>query len=140
MGFSEGVAKQVALLKEGKILEALDRLFAKEGIMYSNSVLFGTGYLNCRRMQEPFLAAAKNIRADISEVILHKDKELCLFRNRTKFDGPDGVERHIDGLHIQKWQDGKIICEWYYNGEPMQLLLTKGVMQNPEIGCVPPLG
>jgi len=127
------------LLEEGKVLEALDRFFAKDGVMYSNSVLFGEGFLRCRQMQEPFMAAAKNIRAEITEVKLDENKQLCAFRNLTKFDGPDGIIRHIDGLHIQQWQDERIQCEWYYNGEPMQALLAKGVLENPAIGCLPPV-
>lgn len=139
MAFADAVAAQLALLEQGQVLEALDRFFAKDGVMYSNSVLFGEGFLRCRQMQEPFLAAAKNIRAEITAVKLDEESQLCLFRNLTKFEGPDGVTRQIDGLHIQKWQDERMVCEWFYNGEPMQALLAKGVMKNPEIGCIPTL-
>ena len=139
MAFAEAVAAQIALLEEGKLLEVLDRFFEKDGRMYSNGVLFGEGFLRCRQMQEPFLAAAKNIKAEISDIHLDSEKQLCLFRNLTRFDGPDGVTRQIDGLHIQQWRGERMFCEWYYNGEPMEALLTKGVMKNPELGCVPTL-
>ena len=139
MAFGEAVAEQVALLEAGKILEALDRFFAKDGVMYSNSVLFGEGFLRCRQMQEPFLAAATNIRAEITDVKLDEEKQLCVFQNLTKFDGPDGVTRQIDGMHIQQWRDERIACEWYYNGEPKQTLLANGVMENIAAGCLPPL-
>ena len=137
MPFGVCVQEQVKLLEEGKVLEALDRFLDKDAVMYSNSVLFAQGFLRCRQMQEPFLAAAANIHAEIAEVYIDPANQLCVFRNLTKFDGPDGVERRISGIHIQKWQNGRIQCEWYYNGEPMQELLTKGVLQNPILGCVP---
>lgn len=138
--FGVCVQEQVKLLQEGKVLEALDRFFAKDGVMYSNSVLFAQGYLRCRQMQEPFLAAATNIRAEITDVFLDPSKQLCTFRNLTKFDGPDGKTRQIDGLHIQQWQAERMVCEWYYNGEPMDELLAMGVLRDPAIGCMPPLG
>lgn len=139
MAFAEAVTEQISLLEAGNILEALDRFFAKDAVMYSNSVLFAEGFLRCRQMQEPFLAAAANIRAEIANKYLDEEKQLCVFRNLTKFDGPDGVTRQIDGLHIQQWQDERMVCEWYYNGDPMQALLAKDVLKNPAIGCVPPL-
>jgi hypothetical protein len=129
--------EQVKLLCEGKVLEALDRFFDKDGIMYSNGVLFAQGFLRCRQMQEPFLAAATNIRGEITDVYLDAAKQLSIFTNLTKFDGPDGVERQIKGIHIQKWQNERIVCEWYFNGEPMQALVAKGVLQNPALGCEP---
>lgn len=139
MPYGVCVQEQVKLLQEGKVLEALDRFFDKDGVMYSNSVLFAQGFLRCRQMQEPFLAAATNIRAEITDVYLDPSKQLCLFRNLTKFDGPDGVLRQINGIHIQKWQGERIVCEWYYNGDPMLELLSKGVLKDPSLGCVPQL-
>jgi len=137
MPFGVCVQEQVKLLEEGKVLEALDRFLDKDGVMYSNSVLFAQGFLRCRQMQEPFLAAASNARAEIADVYIDPANQLCVFRNLTKFDGPDGVGRQINGIHIQKWQNERIRCEWYYNGEAMQALLALGVMQNPIVGCVP---
>jgi hypothetical protein len=137
MPYGVCVLEQVKLLEEGKVLEALDRFFDKDGIMYSNSVLFAQGFLRCRQMQEPFLAAATNICGAISDVYLDSSKQLSIFRNLTTFDGPDGKERKINGIHIQKWIEQRIVCEWYYNGEPMEELIAKGVLQNPGIGCEP---
>lgn len=133
MDFVESVQKQIILLREGLVREVLDHFFAEQGLMYSNGVLFGTGRKQCKQRQEPFLAAASNVCADIKEVSVDADKQLCAFRNRSKFDGPDGVERHIDGLHVQQWQDGLIGCEWYFNGEPMEELLEAGILSNPAL-------
>jgi hypothetical protein len=137
MPFGVCVLEQVKLLEQGKLLEVVDRFFDKDAVMYSNSVLLAEGFLRCRQMQEPFLAAATNIRAEITDVFLDSTKQLSIFRNLTKFDGPDGAERQITGIHIQKWRGERIVCEWYCNGEPMTDLLAKGVLNNPSLGCTP---
>lgn len=131
--FRECVNHQVDILREGKPLEAFDRFFSPDGVMYANDEVFAKGAKEARRKQEPFIAAAKSISGSIVDVIIMDDHEVCIFKNQTSFITSDDVEHKIDGLCWQKWRDGQIIEERYYDGDLMQSLLAEGILLRPEM-------
>lgn len=129
--FQADIQKQVQLLNAGQVLEALDLYFADYGVMHSNGDLFGTGLKECRAKQEPFIAAASNIKGEISDLVIDEKSEFCVFRNTTSFDDADGHRQHINGLHIQMWAGGKIATEWFFSGDLMDEIIAAGIFSDP---------
>lgn len=133
ISFTESVHSQITLLVAGKPLEAFDRFFAPDGVMYANDKLFANGAAEGRKKQEPFILAAVSIQGAVEELIIIKDQEICAFRNRTSFTTSDGLQHKIDGLCWQRWQNGQIIEERYFDGEHMQSVISAGILQKPNV-------
>ncbi|NIZ59440.1 hypothetical protein DL239_00460 [Sedimentitalea sp. CY04] len=131
--FADCVNTQVALLRAGKPLEAFDQFFAGDGLMFANDVLFATGAAEGRRKQVPFIASAASIDGAITDVKIIDDLQVCVFRNKTSFCTAEGVPHRIDGMCWQQWSDGKIVEERYYDGNRMRLLITQGILGNPDM-------
>ena len=128
---SDAVAAQVALLRAGDPLEAFDVFFDTAVLMYSNDALFASGAAEGRRKQEPYIRAATAITGRISDVIILEEKNVCVFRNKTIFTDASGTDHRIDGLSWQRWKEGYIVEERYYDGAHMQQLLGQGILANP---------
>ncbi len=99
--------------------------------MYANDGLFASGAVEGRAKQEPFIAAAKTITGHITDVITLEEEGVCVFRNCSKFTDSNGVDQQIDGLNWQKWKDGLVVEERYYDGDLMTQLVSEGVLDNP---------
>lgn len=132
LSFTESVHSQVALLVEGRPLDAFDRFFASDGVMYANGDLFAGSALEGRRKQEPYILAAKSFQGVIDDLIIMEDQKICAFRNKTSFITSDDVQHKIDGLCWQKWLNGRIIEERYFDGEHMQSVILAGVLRKPD--------
>ncbi len=130
--FQMCVHGQIALLNEGKPLEAFDRYFAPDGIMFANGLVFATGAKACRRKQEPVIESALSIDGKILDLVISSEKSVCAFRNRTSFTTHEGKTFQIDGICWQRWQDGEIIEEHYFEGEEMHKMLRKGILKSPQ--------
>ena len=129
--FTDIVAAQIDLLRAGRPLAAFDAFFADDVVMIANDVLFASGKAEGRAKQEPFISAATAINGRISDVHVVAVAEICVFRNRTSFTDTRGLENQIDGLSWQKWRDGRVVLERYYDGALMQAWLAKGVLDQP---------
>lgn len=130
--FASDVKAQITLLNEGKPLEAFDQFFAPEGVMFANGAVFANDAAEGRRKQEPFMSAATSIFGNTEDLVLSDDSEICAFRNRTAFIVSGGKRHQIDGLCWQRWQNGKIVEERYFDGDEMQKMLSMGVLISPE--------
>lgn len=129
--FESRVLSQQALLGAGKPLEAFDTCFSAKGVMFSNDTLFATGATEARAKQEPFIAAAISISGLVTDLKMDIPKGLCVFRNKSRFTTADSTERQIDGLCWQKWHDGRIVEERYYDGSMMTRRIAEGVLAQP---------
>jgi hypothetical protein len=125
--FVASLTHQIELLNDGDPLGAFDRYFADDGVMYDNDQVFGVGKVECRGKQEPFISAAACINGNITSCSLDADQGVCAFRNQSAFVDGDGKERKIDGLHLQRWEDGRIIEERYYRGDLMTQKISDGL-------------
>ncbi|HAT87978.1 MAG TPA: hypothetical protein DCS30_19815 [Rhizobiales bacterium] len=130
--FQTHVKEQIALLNEGKPLEAFDRYFASDGIMFANGLVFATGAKACREKQEPYIASARSIDGRILDLVISPEKSVCAFRNRTSFTTHEGKTFQIDGVCWQRWQDDKIIEEHYFEGEEMHKMIHRGILKSPQ--------
>ena len=130
--FRMNVNEQIALLNDGKPLEAFDRYFEAGGVMYANGKIFAHDAAEGRRKQEPFIASATSICGKIVDLVLSEGEEVCAFRNQSSFVAPGGKKHQIDGLCWQRWLEGKIIEERYFEGEEMQKMLNIGILRSPE--------
>ena len=99
--------------------------------MYANDVLFASGAVEGRAKQEPSITAAKSITGGISDVTVLVTENVCVFRNHTRFTGSNGMEHQIDGLSWQRWKDGFVVEERYYDGDLMMQLVSEGILGNP---------
>lgn len=131
--FTQSVHAQVALLVDGNPLEAFDQFFAPDGVMYANGERFARSAAEGRRKQEPYILAAKSIVGLIDDLVLIKEHEICAFRNKSSFITNDNVAHTIDGLCWQKWQNGRIIEERYFDGVRMQAVISDGILQKPDV-------
>jgi len=130
--FETLVLAQVELLDAGLPLDAFDACFSVKGVMFANDVLFATGAQEGRRKQEPYISAATSIRGMITDLKIHAATEVCVFRNKSSFATADGATHQINGLCWQKWINGKISEEWYYDGILMDKLIAGGILSTPE--------
>lgn len=131
--FETQIQRQIALLNEGKPLEAFDQFFDAAGVMYANGEMFAASAQEGRRKQAPYINAAASIEGNITDLNILAPKEVCVFRNQSSFVTGDGVKHQIDGLCWQRWRNGKIIEEQYFDGEHMNARLTQGVLDQPEL-------
>lgn len=131
MDFKAAVELQVAMLRAGQVLEALDMFFADYGVMYTNGAVFGEGLDACRDKQAPFVASAQNIKGEITDLFIDAESEFCVFLNNTSYDDKGGSHHRIEGLHVQMWANGKIATEWFYSGEPMRGMIARGLLKDP---------
>ena len=130
--FRKNVEGQIALLKDGKPLEAFDRFFAADGVMFANGEVFAHGAAEGRKKQEPYINAAETVTGNIVDLIVSEETEVCAFRNRTSFVTSCGKKHQIDGVCWQFWRDGMIAEERYFDGESMQQMLHRGILTSPE--------
>ncbi|MBL4633015.1 MAG: nuclear transport factor 2 family protein [Kofleriaceae bacterium] len=114
MNLLETVRRQVELLNAGRPLDAFDLCFADDGIMYDNDEVFAVGKQACRAKQEPFILAAQSIEGNITRCTLDIATGVSVLRNQTSFVGADGRSTAIGGIHVQRWENGKIVEERYY--------------------------
>jgi len=132
VSFETRVLAQVQLLDSGKPLEAFDACFSPNGVMFANDVLFATGAEEGRSKQEPYISAATSIQGRITDLKIHVASEVCVFRNKSSFGTGDGATHQIDGLCWQKWINGRIVEERYYDGTLMAKMIADGILSAPE--------
>lgn len=130
--FRLNVEGQIRLLNAGKPLEAFDRYFAADGVMYANGEVFARGAVEGRKKQEPYISAAETVVGNIVKLVLSEEKELCAFRNLTSFVTSSGKKHQIDGVCWQLWRDGMISEERYFDGAMMEQMLRRGILTSPE--------
>jgi len=139
MDFQAAVTDEIALLNAGKPLEAFDRYFDDDGVMLVNDETFGTGKAECRAKQETFIFEASSIIGNITHCAVDVEDEICVFRNRTTFVDETGQPKEMDGLHWQRWSNGKIVEERYYRGEAMEQKLAEGILDESDAVNASPL-
>lgn len=133
LSFYDSVTLQIEILQSGEPLEAFDRFFAADGVMYANDIVFARGAKEARHKQETYILSAKSISGLIVGLCTSDVHETCVFQNKTSFTASDDVVHQIDGLCWQKWHGGQIVEERYYDGEQMQQLLSTGILSDPDI-------
>ena len=128
------VEKQVEMLNEGKVLEALEEFYAEDCQMYDNDVLFSQNKVESIQKQEKFIKPCTAIEGKISKHIIIDDS-ISVLENQTSFTHPEYGVNKINGLHIQHWADGLIVKEHYYRDE---MLKRKSALWFEEAGGKPP--
>jgi len=130
--FRTCVEGHIALLNDGKPLEAFDRYFSPDGVMYANGEVFARGAAEGRKKQEPYITSAETVAGNIVDLVVSEENEICAFRNRASFVTSNGKRHQIDGVCWQRWLGGRIVEERYFDGEAMQQVLQAGILTLPE--------
>lgn len=133
ISLQEAIPVQTELLVAGKPLEAFDRFADVAILMYANDAPFASGATEGRAKQEPYINAAVSIRGRIEDVKILADQEICVFRNLSAFTDTDGRAHQINGLCWQRWSNGRVVEERYYDGPQMEKLIDEGVLDNPAL-------
>ena len=123
---------QIDLLKNGNPLEALDRHGGAEILMFDNDQLFASGKEEARAKQEPFVNSARSIIGNIPEHSFMQDQGIGIFLNRSQFISAEGKKTQVNGIHWQKWRDGKIAEERFYRDDLAKVLISSGIMERPQ--------
>ena len=131
--FEDCVASQIDLLNDGKPLAAFDAFFDPAGLMFANDTLFATGHEEGRRKQEPYISPAVSITGLVTDLKILAAQRICVFRNKSSFATADGEVHQIDGLCWQKWQEGQIVEERYFDGTRMEKLIADGILDDPTL-------
>lgn len=132
MTFEESVNAQVALLENGRPLDAFDKFFAFDGVMYANDQIFADSAAEAREKQERYILAATSIDGCIVDLRTNAQAQICVFRNRSSFTTSNGAIHKIDGLCWQLWSNGKVVVERYFEGAEMEQQLAAGILDKPE--------
>lgn len=131
MQFEEAVFTYIKLLEEGRQLDALAQFFADYGVIYANGVVVGEGREACIESLKPQLSTIKNLRATISNLKIDTQSEFCAFQSLSNYVDASGAPRENESLHVQMWAQGKIASEWHYMDEPMQGMISRGLLDDP---------
>ena len=78
----ELVEEQVAMLNDGKVLEALDKFYAEDCCMYHNEHIFSTSKRESIEKQKPFIEPCTSIHGYISKYIV-KSGNISVLHNET---------------------------------------------------------
>ena len=140
MDFESAVRDQMALLMQGEPLEAFDTYFDDDGVMYDNDELFGTGKVECRAKQAVFIEKAQDIIGNVTHCSVDLEQNVCVFRNQNTFVTDEGEAGQTDGIHWQRWHNGKIVEERYYQGDMMAQRASEGMLdlKGPDVETLTP--
>jgi hypothetical protein len=128
MDFQTAVRDQITLLNEGEPLQAFDRYFDDDGVMYDNDEVVGTGKAACREKHDASTSNASIILGNITSFAADIEDEICVFRNQTTYIDDEGTETHLDRIHWQRWENGMIVEERCYRDEMMAEKIAAGIL------------
>lgn len=131
MSFEETVVAHIRLLEAGRVADAIAQHFADFGILYANGETVGEGPADILQRQKPFFDSAQDITCHITDLKLDPYAEFCAFKNVTKYKDAAGHPHAVEQLHVEMWASGKIATQWVYSGEPMQGMISRGLLDDP---------
>ena len=113
MSTSEGIKALIALVEQGKFLEALERFYAPDATMQEN--------LNPARAGLPaLLENERQVLARVPDIHLERVDSLVVQGDRAAinwvfaFTDANGRKFRLDEIAYQVWHDGKIVKERFY--------------------------
>jgi hypothetical protein len=129
--FESLVLGQIELLRAGKPLEAFDKFYDNDVVMFDNDKVFATDKKTARELQAGFMNSARAIQGEVSKYAIFPDAAISVLHNTTRFVDADGKKHKINGIHWQSWRDGLIIEERYFRDNVVEQLTEEGIFDRP---------
>ncbi|MEL6739653.1 MAG: nuclear transport factor 2 family protein [Planctomycetota bacterium] len=107
----------IALISEGKILEAMDTYYADTIEMRENNEPPTVGLAANIEREKQFLAGVKAWHwTKWHAVAVNEADGVALIEYSFNFTSTEGQDITYEQATVQRWQDGKIISERFYHG------------------------
>jgi ketosteroid isomerase-like protein len=103
----------IAMVAEGKFVEAIERFYAEDATMQENQGAVRSGLQTLLENERNVLRAVPDIRLEtVGSYVVDGDRAAInwIFR----YTDPRGRQIRLDELAYQEWRDGKIVRERFY--------------------------
>jgi ketosteroid isomerase-like protein len=125
MAILEDVKDLIALVREGKFLQAIERFYAEGATMQENQDPPRVGLTALLDNERKVLAAVPDIHvARVRSFLV--DGDHAAINWVFAYTDPSGRKIELDEVAYQEWQNGKIVRERFYY-DPAQRLRTTSV-------------
>jgi ketosteroid isomerase-like protein len=119
MSTSENVKALIALVEQGKFLEAIEQFYAPDATMQENLGPLRVGLPVLLENERQVLARTPGIRLErVGSVVVDGDTAAINWVFLLTY--AEGRTMRLDEVACQEWQDGKIVRERFYY-DPSQL-------------------
>jgi ketosteroid isomerase-like protein len=118
----ERAEQLIALVEQGKFVEALQEFYAEDASMQENNAPPRVGLANLVAHERGVLAAFKEVRTRPVEGLL-VDGDRVVINWVFEFVRPDGRTLRMDELAYQLWRGDKIVQERFYY-DPAQMRVS----------------
>lgn len=107
----------IALINEGKILEAMETYYADGIEMRENNEAPTVGLAANIEREKQFLAAVKEWHwTKWHAVAVNEDDNVALIEYAFHFTNTEGQPVTYEQATVQRWEHGKIVSERFYHG------------------------
>jgi ketosteroid isomerase-like protein len=113
MDTSQHVKDLIALVCEGKFLEAMERFYAEDATMQENLDPARVGLAALLENERRVLAAVPDIHVDRVHWMMI-DGDRAAINWVFTYTNPAGQKIELDEVAHQEWRDGKIVRERFY--------------------------
>jgi ketosteroid isomerase-like protein len=114
----------VAMVREGRILDAFERFYADDVVMQENRKEPTVGKAANREREAQFVAYVKEVHANEATAVA-VDGAHVFIAWTLDFTGVDGARLHYEQVAQQEWRDGKIVRERFVY-DPTSLVHVPG--------------
>lgn len=108
----------VELLKAGKALEAMERFYHPEVMVFENRRLARAGRAVCLEHERQQLSVqASPLAFRVLKSAVDEQSGAAFLEYVLRFRAPDGRQLRLEQVAVQRWSEGKIVEErFYYEG------------------------
>lgn len=113
MGTLDHVKDLIAMVADGKFVEAIERFYAEDATMQENQGTVRSGLQTLVENERNVLRVVPDIRLEtVGSYVVDGDRAAInwIFR----YTDPRGRQIRLDELAYQEWHDGKIVRERFY--------------------------
>jgi ketosteroid isomerase-like protein len=118
MNLEERVREFVALCEAGKTLEAIERFYAEDAVVFENHELARAGRAACLACEQEAIARVKEpARLKARAFAVNAAGAVSFIEWTVRYVGEDGRPMRLDEVAVQRWSGGRISEErFYYEG------------------------
>jgi hypothetical protein len=113
LSLEELVLKLIALVEEGRFLEAIERFYTEDAIMQDNDDAPRVGMASILAGERVALSHFKEIHTSRAESFLVDGNRVAI-NWIFEFTDPQGCRRRLNEIAYQQWRDGRIVQERFY--------------------------
>lgn len=122
--FAVRIERMINMLNRGEFLPALDEFYRSDARFYENEFLFADGSQEARERQASFLDTCLEFVGHVELVHADAGRGITVIHNRSRYAHEDYGDGHVNGVHVQYWQDGMVAREEYFSGTRVDEMLA----------------